>query len=253
MAESRKPVKAQLIELDATFQEKSGGKRVTIQFNPETLKVSYANQIVQPTNAGGEGGSGAGGSGDQSQQSSGQFVGAGTTKLSIQIWFDVNAPLPEGKQGTIDVRELTKDVAYFITPIKSDRDPNQFVPPAVRFLWGSFHFDGIVESLEESLEFFSDDGLPLRASITMGLTQQKIEAFEGRKGGQTSQPPGTGPAPGTRPLAQAPAGSSLQGMVDVGGGAGVEWQKVASANAIENPRLLEPGRLIDVNAQVRVR
>ena len=41
--------KAQLIELDADFKnEKPGGQKVSVQFNPETLKVSFANQLVQP-------------------------------------------------------------------------------------------------------------------------------------------------------------------------------------------------------------
>ena len=53
---------------------------VTVQFNPETLKVTFANQIVQ--------GSGAG---DQRGSPARQFVGAGTTKLSLQLWFDVTA------------------------------------------------------------------------------------------------------------------------------------------------------------------
>ena len=38
--------KAQLIELDADFKnEKPGGQKVSVQFNPETLKVTFANEI----------------------------------------------------------------------------------------------------------------------------------------------------------------------------------------------------------------
>jgi len=68
-------VKAQLIELDQTFtDEKSGGQRVEVQFNPESLKVSFANQIVQPKG------------GDQSSGNGGrQFVGEGTTKPALQL------------------------------------------------------------------------------------------------------------------------------------------------------------------------
>ena len=56
------------------------GKRVKVQFNPETLKVTFANQIVQPT-----------GPGDQRGTPGRQYVGAGTTKLALQLWFDVTA------------------------------------------------------------------------------------------------------------------------------------------------------------------
>ncbi len=242
MTTSTRPAKAQLIELDANFQTKSGGKTVTVQFNPETLKVSFANQLVQPANAGG---GGSGRAGDQSGPATRQFVGAGTTKLSLQLWFDVNAALPESKSGVIDVRELTKDVAYFITP---KPEGQQFVPPAVRFLWGSFQFDGLMDSLEESLEFFSDEGLPLRASMSLSMSQQKIQEFAGRQGG--AQPPGAGGpgggAPGARPLIQISAGLTLQGVA-ASQGQGANWQAIAAANGIENPRLLPPGQFIDIN------
>jgi len=237
--------KAQLIELDENYQKKSDGKTVAVQFNPETLKVSFANQIVQPNNTGAN----PGGGGNRGSAASRQFVGQGTTRLSLQLWFDVNAPLPEAKRGTIDVRELTKDVAYFITP-KPGADDQHFIPPAVQFLWGSFHFDGIVESMEESLEFFSPDGLPLRASVTLSMSQQKIEAFAGRQAAAGSAPPGVagaaGAPPGTRPYAEANAGSTLQGMAAAQGN-GSSWQAIAAANGIENPRLLAPGQLIDLN------
>jgi hypothetical protein len=249
MAGSAKPVKAELIELTPDFTEKKDGKRVTVQFNPETLKVSFANQLAQ-SDAGNSATGAAGGSsarGDQGQKSSRQFVGAGTTKLALQLWFDVNAPLPSGKEGTIDVRELTKDVAYFITPQKAEDDPKKFLPPVLRFAWGSFSFEGIVDSLDESLEFFSDEGLPLRASMNLSMSRQKIDAFHGQASDKNAPPPGVGAAPGTRPLAQAAAGLSLQAMVDVQGGA--DWQAVASVNGIENPRLLRPGQLIDLNVQ----
>ena len=58
------------------------------------------------------------------------------------------------------------------------KEGDKFVPPAVRFLWGSFQFDGLMDSLEESLEFFSNDGRPLRASMSLTLSQQKIQAFK---------------------------------------------------------------------------
>jgi hypothetical protein len=65
-----------------------------------------------------------------------------------------------------------------------------------------------------------------------------------------SSPPGAGgpggAAPGTRPLTQAPAGSTLQGLAGSQGN-GADWRAVADLNGIENPRRLEPGQLIDLN------
>jgi contractile injection system tube protein len=232
MPDSQKLEKAELRELDAEFKnEINTDKKCQVQFNPETLKVSFANQVATPS-----------GAGDQKGTPARQFVGAGTTKLSLQLWFDVTAPMPPEQQKEQDVRKLTAKVAYFITP-KPEGD--KFVPPAVRFIWGSFQFDGIMESMEESLEFFSSDGRPLRASVTINLTQQKITEFTFR----ATAGPGATPSPGTRPLTPAPQGKSVQSMADSQGKGG-NWQDIASANGIENPRLLQPGQLVDLNASV---
>src|SRR5258706_4614364 len=133
MPESVKLERAQLRELNPNLQdEKDGGKQVTVQFNSETLKVTFANQIATPSG----------------EPPSRLFVGAGSTKLVAQLWFDVTSLAPEAS--TKDVRDLTNEVVYFITP---KPEGNNFIPPAVRFIWGSFTFDGIVDSIEETLEF----------------------------------------------------------------------------------------------------
>jgi hypothetical protein len=226
--------KAVLQELNAELTDvKSDGKRVRVQFNPESLKVTFANQIQTPS-----------GAGSQSSGSAGrQYVGAGTTKLALALWFDATSPAENGDR-VDDVRRLSAEVVYFMTPQSVPNDATKFVPPGVRFLWGSFKFDGIVESLEETLDFFSPEGKPLRAQIALALSQQKILRAEFAGDGRV---PGGG-APGTRPLSPATAGGTLQGMADAAG-AGANWQAIAAANGIDNPRRLEPGQLIDLAAR----
>jgi hypothetical protein len=227
--------KAQLVELDATFKKAAeGGRRVKVQFNPESLKVTFANQTQEQRSAG-----------DQRGNSPRQVIGAGATKLALQLWFDVNAP---GAGGARDVRELTQKVAYFMLPKPpSGRGGGQqqpSPPPGVRFSWGTFHFDGLMDSLEETIELFSPDGKPLRASLNLGLSGQ-LEIVS-TTGGPAAPNAAVGPTPGTRPLTQAAACASVQGLTD-GAGAGVDWQQVAAANGIENPRLLPPGQLLDLD------
>ncbi|HWS55329.1 MAG TPA: hypothetical protein VN228_14425 [Pyrinomonadaceae bacterium] len=238
MADQAKITRAELHELLPDGEEAKDKKNTLyVQFNPETLKVSFANQIKP--------------SGDQKDTSGWLYVGKGSTKLSVQLWFDVTAPLRSEYKEIKDVRELTKKVAYFITPGPAHDTAKEIyhAPPGVRFIWGSFQFDGIMESLEESLEFFSPEGKPLRASVSIGLTQQKIE-FLMRDAG-AGQPPGAGAPggkpPGTSPLAQALSGSSLQKLAS-GMGEAAKWQRIAQANGIENPRRLAPGQLIDMSA-----
>ena len=239
MADTEHPAKAQLQELNEKMADVlPGSQPISVQFNPETLKVSFSNQVAQSDKAG-----------SQTGGSAIQFVGAGTTKLSLQIWFDVSAQPPETASPVTDVRDLTRKVVYFITPHQNAQ--GQWLPPPVRFTWGSFQFDGIMDAVEESLELFSNEGLPLRASMSLSLSQQKIMDLARKKPGGASTPagvtaPGGGGTPGTQPLAQVTSGDTLQGMVATAG-QGLDWQGIAAANGIENPRLLAPGQLIDLN------
>jgi len=233
MPDAVKLEKAELRQLDANFENEIEPTTWTkVQFNPETMKVTYANQLKTPE-----------GAGDQTGPAARQFVGAGTTKLNLLLWFDVSAPVPEGLAKETDVRKLTQKVAFFITP---KEDGGKLVPPAVRFIWGSFQFDGIMEGLEESLEFFSPEGRPLRASMTLNLSQQRITKFAFRD----ARGPASAPPLGSRPLAQAPSGASVQGLASAAGKA--DWQSIATANGIENPRLLQPGQLIDLNLNAKI-
>lgn len=250
--------KARLIELDEKLKELPAGQgqTVTVQFNPDSLKLAFANQIQNnnPSASGGgaaaaPGAASAGGSGggDQGSGTSGrQFVGAGTTKLSVQLWFDALGESSDG-QRVDDVRKLTQKVIYFIRPKPLKSDATKFVPPGVRFAWGSFTFDGLIDSIEESIEFFSPEGKPLRASISLGLSQQTILLNTLGAGSGLAGAAGRPALPGTTPLTAAAAGSTLQGLAAA---VGAEWQQVAAANGIANPRQLVPGQLIDLQARL---
>src|SRR5262249_9701960 len=114
------------------------GKEFTVQFNPQTLKVNFSNQ-----KAGGE----------QPKGSSTQFVGKGVTKLTMELWFDISYAQAQGRveEGDdIDVRNLTQQVAYFMKPQPVKGKKNTYVPPGIRISWGTFLFDGVMDSMDET-------------------------------------------------------------------------------------------------------
>lgn len=212
------------------------GKKVTVQFNPASLRVTYTNQVQTD---------------EQNANGGIQYVGRGSSKLSVELIFDVSMPPgrdteseEQSTEPVTDVREMTRHVAFFITPVPGEgADEGKFVPPGVRLLWGTFLFDGIVESLDETLDLWSEEGRPLRATVSLNLMQQGI-MFDFNE--DATPPPGAqGSAPGTRPLQPARAGDSLQSMATRAGRAG-DWKRIAEANGIENPRTLAPGTLIDL-------
>lgn len=224
-------------------RNKDGGpaKRVTVQFNPQTLKLSLSNQNAGGTQPGG---------------SATQFVAKGTTKLSLELWFDVTLPRSGGDDPAGDVRNLTKEIAYFMTPQEVTRGAETgLLPPGVQFHWGTFLFKGTVDSMDETLELFSEDGKPLRAGVNLSLSKQDL-SFEFGKAGAGAAAAGAGrpgggglggllSGAGTLSLQMARAGDTIHGAAARAGVS--DWKAVAVANGIENPRRVSPGALLNVS------
>ncbi|HSS57415.1 MAG TPA: phage tail protein [Solirubrobacteraceae bacterium] len=138
--------KAQLRELDASFEREINKQRwVTVQINPHELRTSFSHELGP------------------------------TTRLDLRLTFAVDAPAPRGRRAPDDVRRLTERVAYFATP-RASRG-GAATRPAVRLAWGTFQFDGHVEALEETLEAFSPDGRPLRATLALALARAQIAPY----------------------------------------------------------------------------
>ena len=86
--------------------------------------------------------------------------------------------------------------------------------------------------------------------MNLSLSQQKIQKFT-IKGGRAGS--GSGglalPSPGTSPLTSVIMNANLPNLA-ASLGKGGDWQGIAAANGIENPRILAPGQLINMNISV---
>ena len=225
VAESRKAehATAVLVEVDLSKDKavelKQNGKTVTVHFNPQTLKVTYGNENK---------------SADQPLGSASQFVGVSTSKLAVELLFDTTQT---GK----DVRATTADVAYFIktdlSTAKQTTKQQKRKPPACRFEWGTFSFDGVMDSLQETLDYFSEDGVPLRSTLALGFS-----GFD-----TMLQPNPANGAPGTNPLTPAINGKSVAQLAGQSGNS-ANWKSIAAANNIDDPLHLPAGTLLDMSA-----
>lgn len=252
------PTKAELWEVDPTDPDTAIGEKLKVQFNPETLRITHSGQIsppVQPSKGGGSVVPGA-----EAERLGHQSTGTGSTRLSVQLWFDVTSLMPTESESFSDVRRLTEKVARFMRPKEpANANGTPTPPPTCKFVWGTITFMGVMDSLDENLELFAIDGVPLRASLNIGISQGKVDFRDRPSGGgpaaglNLSAGIGIGASAslgaGTQPLAQAEAGVSLQAMASASFGADADWQSIATANGIENPRLLQPGQLINMNAR----
>lgn len=203
------------------------GEPFEVPFNPQSLKVAYTNQ--KATDSAG------------SKANATQYVGAGTAKLTLDLLFDATVP-PQKGQPVGDVRELTKRVRHFVQPKQSgettEGEGSALVVPAARFLWGSFKFDGVVDQLDETLTFFSAEGKPLRATVAFALSSAEIDL--------AAEVNAAASGAGTTPQTPAPSGAPLQ-QLTASAGVSADWKAVAAANDVENPRLVPPGTLLDLN------
>lgn len=140
--------------------------KVALDFNPETLTIKVQNSLQDVP-------------GRKGRQRT-QFVGSSTSTLTFDAYFDSTRPKDEPGAGAggarpedLDVRERTKKIAAFLQV--SDPDAQHPAPRRVQFRWGSIVFEGVLDQYSEILEYFSPEGVPLRAKVSISLKEQKFE------------------------------------------------------------------------------
>ncbi|HEY3410991.1 MAG TPA: hypothetical protein VGK53_22730 [Propionicimonas sp.] len=183
-----------------------------VQFNPTTLKLTRSNNVDK----------GASTTNTQKRQ----VPSVQPATLTFDLEFDTAEGDGQGKPK--DVRDLTRIVRQFTEPT---REKPTEPPPAVRFDWGTFRFQGIVTQLTEDLDYFSPDGRPLRAKVSVTITEQnpEWEAGEVGPGARDAQAAG-GAAAATRP--SSPGGAAVPaGVPGTGPGSSATPNPVSTALA----------------------
>jgi hypothetical protein len=140
---SADPVRASFRILTGTRK----GHTVPVHFNPVSLQYQLQNTMQQK-------GGGAK-----------QYVSQSTGKLTMDLQFDTTHAGSDVRKATIEVAKLMQ--------------PESRIPPTVAFEWGSYRFEGSVESYKETIDFFSPTGVPLRASVNVTLAATSETVFVG--------------------------------------------------------------------------
>lgn len=188
-----------------------------VHFNPTSLQISISNTLEDK------------GQGKEKKQ----YVTKSSAKLSMDLIYDST------HDGT-DVRLQTGKIAKLMEPAKRDGD-NAAPPSVVLFEWGSFKFQGLVESYKETIDFFAPTGVPLRASINLTLASQD-KVFESLSQGSDSK---------FEPLVQNLATSS-ESLTDVATQAGNPnaARAIAANNGLESIRF--PAGAIALSAEIQL-
>jgi hypothetical protein len=185
--------KATLVEITPGEKPSEVGTPVPVQFNPATMKLQISNST--------EGGQSRG-------KQTRQFLGTSSTTLTVELVFDT------ADEGTTrqprSVRERTAMVEKFVLP--KSKEKTKQAPPKVRFHWGPFVLDGVIDSINIDIEHFAGDGTPLRAKVGLSIKEQNSKyqykatdsganQDSAQAGDSTAGLPGGGPAAATQSAA----------------------------------------------------
>jgi Contractile injection system tube protein len=206
----------------ALFTVKSGqhkGRTVNVHFNPVSLKHTIENTLE-----------------DSSGGSAKQYVKQSTAKLKMELVFDTT------HDGS-DIRRITDQIAQFLQP------DTQKVPPIVLFEWGVYKFQGMLESFDETLDFFSSNGMPLRAAVNISLSSQD-KVFENSQYSSFDQQNSLTPDVVDVAAPSAPSGGSngqAATALATRGGDGRAGRAIATANGLETMRFASGPLTVDAS------
>jgi nucleoid-associated protein YgaU len=176
-----------------------------------------------------------------------QFVRGQTERLSVDLFFDTT---DDGTgAGATSVTTRT-DPIYSLVKI----EPAGHAPPIVTFAWNAAFpgadlpaaagnqrrnaFRGVIESCRQKFTFFSPEGVPLRATLTLSIREYKT--LDEQLAQLNLSSPDRTHAHLTR------EGDTLARVAARYYGRPAEWRAIAQGNDIDDPRRLGPGVLLTV-------
>lgn len=161
-----------------------------------------------------------------------QFISGETQTISLSLLFDTY-------ETKVDVRQYTGQVVKLM-----EIDSDLHHPPICDFSWGKAlsstknSFRGVIDSCQQKYTMFLEDGTPVRATLTLSISEyRKInEQLEELKLA----------SPDRTKYRMFKEGDALWRMAfreynDPGA-----WRRIAVDNAIDFPRVVQPGTLLSV-------
>lgn len=166
-----------------------------------------------------------------------QYVDKSSSTLTVELIFDTTLP------GT-DVRDQTHPInAHFMVAEHLEKN-EQRTPKRCRFQWGAFAFIGVMSNFDETLDFFSPEGQPLRSTVAIKLSEDRYQHLgESREAAERETPTltATGNSPEDSDGGEGGGDSQRQTSVDQAqseaGGDPRDWRRTAMFNGVESPRL----------------
>jgi hypothetical protein len=194
---------------------------LSCQFNPDELSFSKSNTWQETNSAG-------------SKLPDVQFKGEGLQTMDLSLTFDTfecEPPIAVTHRTGALLALMQADIAE---GAQTDKN-NQSRPPHLQLLWGKTRSQPMVlTQVSQKFTLFTSDGTPVRATLQVKL--QEIPDTSQKKG----QNP-TSRAAGARRVRVVEPGDTLDWISAQELGDPGAWRMLAEANALEDPRRLQPG------------
>lgn len=202
------------------------GSRDTIpcMFNPAELSVSRTNSWRGDSLAG-------------QGVPSVRYQGAQSGTMSVALTFDTTDTGQAVTRYTGRIMALM-DVDPSLPG--TDAQSNNARPPYVIFHWGQLHsFKAVVTSCNLQFTYFSSTGIPLRAKVSLAMTQ-----FEESKAFGPQNPTSGTPEP--HRVHRVQPGETLDRISARYYGDATRWRRIAAANGLSDPLALRNGMLLSI-------
>ena len=205
-----------------------------VQYNPTELSFDKQAQIAEITIPGL----------DAPIQ---QFVRGNAEKFTLELFCDTT----DDGIG-IETRSVTEETDKFYQLVKIL--PELHAPPVVTFYWNDKFpgdslneawgnqrrnsFTGVAESVRQKFTLFSPQGVPLRANVTLVLREYRTLEEQMFQLNLSS--------PDRSHAHVLAVGETLSTVASRYYQRPGEWRRIADDNGIEDPRRLQPGRILSV-------
>lgn len=155
-----------------------------------------------------------------------QFVRGEAQTLSLELFLD-RTSTRESVDG--DLRDLR---AFAII------DSTLHAPPVCRFQWGDTTFHGVVTQFTEKYTLFREDGAITRARVSLTLKSFIPAKIQLRRPNRNS--------PDRTQTHVVREGERIDEIAAEAYGDSALWPKIAEANDLERPRMLQPGQVLQI-------
>jgi hypothetical protein len=152
-----------------------------------------------------------------------QFVNGNSQTLTMELFFDTYT-----YQDGLDVRSYTEQITSLM-----DINADLHAPPLCVFSWGRLNFKAVLERVTKRFTMFLDSGIPVRA--TLNVTFKEYRSIS-----EQLQNPARQSSDRTK-YRVVQQGDTLALIAYREYQDPAQWRPIATANSIDNPRLLEAG------------